>query len=88
MKSLPSKELRNSYQKISEYCHRTKKPICITLNGCDDLIAIDSEAYEHMMDMFALTQQLSTAKDDREEGRLGFSPEELEALLNKTVEGV
>jgi|GEM_PF-3177411 len=88
MKSLPSKELRNSYQKISEYCHKTRKPICITLNGCDDLIAMDSESYEHMMDLLALTQQLSSAVDEREEGRLGFSPDELASLLGKTVKEV
>ena len=66
MKSLPSRELRNSYQKISEYCHKTHKPICVTLNGCDDLIAMDSESYEHMMDLLALAQQLTSAKEERE----------------------
>ncbi|MDD3231157.1 MAG: type II toxin-antitoxin system Phd/YefM family antitoxin [Oscillospiraceae bacterium] len=88
MKSLPSRELRNSYQKISEYCHKTHKPICVTLNGCDDLIAMDSESYEHMMDLLALAQQLTSAKEEREEGRMGFSPDELGKLLEKTLREV
>ena len=88
MKTLPSKELRNNYQRVSEYCHKAKKPICITLNGCDDLIAMDSEVYEHLMDTFALAEHLTSAKDEREEGRLGFSPDELEKLLVKAVEAI
>lgn len=88
MKTLPSREVRNNYQKISEYCHTKHKPICLTLNGCDDLVIMDSESYEHMMDLLILGERLSTARDEREEGRQGFSPEELEALLKKTLEEV
>jgi hypothetical protein len=49
---------------------------------------MDSESYEHMMNLLALAQQLTSAKEEREEGRMGFSPDELGKLLEKTLREV
>ena len=41
----PIKDLRNTSE-ISELCHKTKQPIFITKNGCEDMVIMSNETYE------------------------------------------
>ena len=34
----PSSDLRNHYNEISEFCHKTGEPVYITKNGAGDLV--------------------------------------------------
>lgn len=45
----PSSDLRNHYNEISEFCHKTQEPVFITKNGKDDLVIISNELYDKMM---------------------------------------
>lgn len=42
----PSSDLRNSYNEISEFCHKYKLPVYITKNGRGDLVVLSVEAFE------------------------------------------
>jgi prevent-host-death family protein len=44
----PSSDLRNHYNEISEFCHKTQEPVFITKNGKDDLVIISNELYDKM----------------------------------------
>ncbi|MDD2401873.1 MAG: type II toxin-antitoxin system Phd/YefM family antitoxin, partial [Clostridia bacterium] len=45
----PSSDLRNSYNEISEFCHKHKEPIYITRNGSGDLAVMSIETYERLI---------------------------------------
>jgi prevent-host-death family protein len=53
----PSADLRNSYNEISEYCHKNPEPVFITKNGQGDLAVMSIETYEVLagkMDLYRL----------------------------------
>ncbi len=48
---MPSTDLRNNYNEISEFCAKTKRPVYITKNGRDDLTVINSAEFDRMLDI-------------------------------------
>jgi len=42
----PSSELRNKYNEISDFCHKSHEPVYITKNGKGDLTVLSIEAFE------------------------------------------
>ena len=67
---LPSSDLRNKYNEISETCHKTGKPIYITKNGKGDLAVLDINVFEYMIEKFDLYSELEKGIKDFEEGRV------------------
>ena len=51
---MPSSELRNSYNKVSEICRETSEPIYLTKNGRYDTVIMSIEAFENMSRMALL----------------------------------
>ena len=49
-----SADLRNSYNKISSFCHQYDEPVFITKNGKGDLAVLSIEAYEKLLGRFEL----------------------------------
>ncbi|MEE3491379.1 type II toxin-antitoxin system Phd/YefM family antitoxin [Ruminococcus sp.] len=45
----PSSDLRNHYNEISEFCHKTNQPVYITKNGAGDLVVLSNEDYERLI---------------------------------------
>lgn len=66
----PSSELRNSYNEISEFCHRYSEPVYITKNGAGDLVVMDVETYERLVGKFELYTLLGKGLDDVRAGRV------------------
>lgn len=50
----PSADLRNSYNEISNFCHKYDEPVFITKNGKGDLAVMSVETYEKMCGKFEL----------------------------------
>ena len=44
----PSSDLRNHYNEISEFCHKTGEPVYITKNGAGDLVVLSNADYERL----------------------------------------
>ena len=65
----PSSDLRNSYNEISEFCHKYNEPIYITKNGSGDLAVMSIETYERLVGKFELYALLEKGLDDIENGR-------------------
>ncbi len=65
---LPSSDLRNKYNEISETCHKTGKPIYITKNGKGDLAVMDINVFEYMTEKYDLYSELEKGIKDIENG--------------------
>ena len=55
----PSADLRNNYNEISEFCHRSAQPVFITKNGRGDLAVMSIESYEELCGRMDLYQFLN-----------------------------
>jgi len=66
----PSSDLRNSYNEISEFCHKYNEPIYITKNGSGDLAVMSIETYERLVGKFELYAMLEKGLDDVKYGRV------------------
>jgi prevent-host-death family protein len=66
----PSSDLRNSYNEISEFCHKYNEPVYITKNGAGDLAVMSIETYERLVGKFELYTMLEKGLDDIENGRV------------------
>ena len=47
-KILPSSDLRNKYNEISNFCNTYNEPVFITKNGTGDLVLLSNTAYEEL----------------------------------------
>jgi len=47
-KILPSSDLRNKYNEISNFCNTYNEPVFITKNGTGDLVVLSNSAYEEL----------------------------------------
>ena len=67
---IPSSDLRNKYNEISETCHKSGKPIYITKNGKGDLALIDINVFEYMVEKYDLYEEIEKGRKDIKEGRI------------------
>ena len=65
----PSSDLRNSYNDISEYCHRYHEPVYITKNGTGDLAVMSIETYESLVGKLELRTMLEKGLEDVSKGK-------------------
>jgi len=82
----PSSDLRNSYNEISEFCHKYNEPVYITKNGAGDLAVMSIETYERLVGKFELYTMLEKGLDDIENGRVRPAQEvfaKIESRLSK-----
>ena len=75
----PSSELRNKYNEISDFCHKSREPVYITKNGKGDLAVLSIEAFEELAGRFQLHKLLSEGMDDIKNNRV----QPLDSLLDK-----
>ena len=47
-KILPSSDLRNKYNEISNFCNVYNEPVFITKNGTGDLVVLSNATYEEL----------------------------------------
>lgn len=66
----PSSDLRNSYNEISEFCHKYGEPVYITKNGTGDLAVMSIETYERLVGKFELYSLLEEGLKDARGGRV------------------
>ena len=76
----PSSDLRNSYNEISEFCHKYNEPVYITKNGSGDLAVISIEKYKRLVGKFELYTLIEKGLDDIENGRVKPAKEVFERI--------
>ena len=84
----PSASIRQNYNEIADLCRKTSEPIFLTKNGEGDLVVMDIETYTRREKMLRLQEELLAVEEDRLEGRVGCTVDELDSYLNDVIEGV
>ncbi len=85
MKIIPSTNLRNQYNEISEQCKKTGEPIYLTKNGEGDLVVMSVEAFEKQQALLKLKEKLLDIELEQRNGAKNYSLDELDAALRKIV---
>ncbi len=64
-----STDLRNNYNEISTFCHKSREPLFITKNGRGDLVVMSIETYEMLNGKLELYRLLDEGRAAVREGR-------------------
>ena len=64
----PSTALRNDYSNISKLCHKTSKPVYVTVNGEGDLVVMSIKAFEQRERDLEIREKLLEAQMQRANG--------------------
>ena len=64
----PCADLRNSYNEISDYCHKSSEPVFITKNGRGDLAVLSIETYERLIGKYELYGLIHEGVNEAEAG--------------------
>lgn len=81
----PSAAIRKNYNEISALCKATKEPVFLTKNGEGDLVVMDIETFSRRESMLRLREQLISVEEDRLAGKKGYSIEEVDEMMKKTI---
>ena len=82
----PSADLRNSYNEISEFCHKYSEPVFITKNGKGDLAVMSIEVYEALKGKLELYTLLEKGLQDDRSGNVVSLSEGL-GSIRKEING-
>ncbi|MBP7892923.1 MAG: type II toxin-antitoxin system Phd/YefM family antitoxin [Firmicutes bacterium] len=66
---IPSSDLRNRYNEISEFCREHAEPVYLTKNGRGDLVVMSMEVYERLVGRSELYRLLDDGSEDMRTGR-------------------
>lgn len=88
MQIKPSASIRQNYNEIARLCKSTGEPVYLTKNGEGDLVVMDIKAFERREKMLKLREELLAVEEDRLQGRVGYTPEEVERRLAATIDEV
>ncbi|MCL2089405.1 MAG: type II toxin-antitoxin system prevent-host-death family antitoxin [Oscillospiraceae bacterium] len=81
-----SATMRNNYNEISKLCKDSGEPVYLTKNGEGDLVVMDIAAFDRRAKDLRLAENLFFVRASRENGAKGYTPEQLDVLLTKTIE--
>lgn len=76
----PSADLRNNYNEISEFCHKTEEPVFITKNGKGDLAVMSIASYEKLCGKYELYRLLEEGLSDAKSGKVRSAREVLDEI--------
>ena len=83
----PSSDLRNSYNDISEFCHKYGEPVYITKNGTGDLAVMSIETYERLVGKFELYSLLEKGLEDARSGRVSLARDAIAEIRTELRNG-
>ncbi len=86
MQIKPSASIRQHYNEISALCKSSGEPVFLTKNGEGDLVVMDMETFSRREKMLKLREELLAVEEDRLAGRVGTSPDELDAWLESVLD--
>ncbi|MCL2068046.1 MAG: type II toxin-antitoxin system prevent-host-death family antitoxin [Treponema sp.] len=81
----PSADLRNSYNEISDFCHKYTEPVFITKNGKGDLAVMSMETYELLSGKLELYSLIETGLDQVKQGKTKPMKESLKTIRKKII---
>ena len=78
-----SADLRNDYNRISNFCHQYSEPVFITKNGYGRLVVMDIDYYQRTMQQIEEANAVNAGLDDLENGRLRAGHDVLREMKDK-----
>ncbi len=84
----PSAAIRQNYNEIADLCRSTNEPVYLTKNGEGDLVVMDVESFARREKLLKMREELLAVEEDRAAGRMGCSPDELDAYLDDIINKV
>lgn len=84
----PSAAIRKNYNEIATLCKESGEPVYLTKNGEGDLIVMDITAFSRRESMLRLRETLVSVEEDRLAGKKGFSIEDVDDFMRKTIKEV
>ena len=81
----PSADLRNKYNKISDFCHEYTEPVFITKNGKGDLVVMSMETYELLSGKLELYSAIEKGLEQAKEGKVKPMKESLKKIRQNIV---
>ena len=81
-----SAKIRSNYNEIAKLCKESGEPIYLTKNGEGDLVVMDIVAFERRARELKLAENLFAVRTARENGAKGYTLDEVDQLLTKTIE--
>ena len=82
-----STDLRNNYNEISSFCHKTGEPIFITKNGRGDLAVMSIDLFNKFMGRYELYQLLEQSESDFTNGRILTFDDSIKSLREDLKNG-
>ena len=81
----PSAAIRKNYNEISKLCKESGEPVYLTKNGEGDLVVMDITAFSRRESMLRLRETLVAVEEDRLAGKKGFSIDDVDEIMKKTI---
>ena len=81
----PSAAIRKNYNEIAILCRESGEPVYLTKNGVGDLVVMDIAAFTNRESMLRLRETLVAVEEDRLAGKRGFSLDDVDEMMKKTV---
>ena len=79
---IPIKDLKNT-SKISDLCHKSQEPICITKNGYGDMVIMSMDIYESTMKQMNILRELEISENQIKEGKVKDAKSSLASLRER-----
>ena len=81
MQCVPIRDLKNTGE-ISQLCHSSNEPICVTKNGYEDMVIMSAEVYNRVR-LYSVYERLMEAERDIAEGSVADARASLANLRAK-----
>ena len=81
----PSAAIRKNYNEIAILCRESGEPVYLTKNGVGDLVVMDIAVFTRRESMLRLRETLVAVEEDRLAGKKGFSLDDVDEMMKKTV---
>ena len=81
-----SAAIRSSYNEIAKLCKESGEPVYLTKNGEGDLVVMDIPAFERRAKELKLAENLFSVRMARENGAKGYTLDEVDQFLTRTIE--
>ena len=79
---IPIRDLKNTSE-ISQMCHESKEPICVTKNGYGDMVIMSMETYEEKMYVLEVYDKLIATETQLSEGKVLDAKKALKSIREK-----
>lgn len=79
---VPLRDMKDT-TRISELCHREKRPVFVTKNGYGDMVVMSMEHYQECIGRYEIYAKLAEAQTEIDEGKGKDARRALAALRRK-----